>query len=84
MYICNVIKNKEIMTTQTFLTNLETTQKELFSNQQVLLNSFNNFLKDNQEFKNEFFKMNKEEQENCFKYVVNHVIGKIAIKKTFN
>jgi predicted metallo-beta-lactamase superfamily hydrolase len=72
------------MTTQTFLTNLETTQKELFSNQQVLLNSFNNFLNDNQEFKSEFFKMNKEEQDNCFKYVVNQVIGKIAIEKTFN
>jgi len=72
------------MTTQKFLTNLELTQNELFSNQQIFLNSFNNFLNDNKEFKNEFFKMNKEEQDNCFKYVVNHVIGKIAIEKTFN
>ena len=79
--------NKQIfktMTTQKFLTNLEATQKELFSNQKIILNSFNNFLNDNQEFKSEFFKMNKKEQDNCFKYVVNHVIGKIAIEKTFN
>lgn len=74
----------EIMTTQKFLTNLEITQNELFSNQQILLNSFNNFLKYNKEFKIEFFKMNKEDQNNFFKYVVNHVIGKIAIEKTFN
>jgi hypothetical protein len=72
------------MTTQTFLTNLEATQTELFSNQKNLLNIFNNFLNENKEFKKEFFKMNKEEQDNIFKYVVNSVIGKIAIEKTFN
>ena len=72
------------MTTQLFLKNLEKTQNELFSNQKNLLNVFNNFLNENKEFKNEFFKMNKEEQNNVFKYVVNSVIGKIAIEKTFN
>ncbi len=49
------------MTTQTFLNNLEATQNELFSNQQQLLNSFNNFLNDNKEFKSEFFKATKEQ-----------------------
>jgi len=72
------------MTTQTFLTNLESTQKELFANQKVLLRSFNNFLSDNQEFKTEFFKASQKEQESIFKYVVFEVIGKIAIEKTFN
>ena len=71
------------MTTQTFLNNLEAIQNELFSNQQQLLNSFNNFLNDNKEFKSEFFKATKEEQDNIFKYVVNEVIGKIAIEQTF-
>ena len=71
------------MTTQTFLNNLESTQNELFSNQQQLLNSFNNFLNDNKEFKSEFFKSTKEEQDNIFKYVVTEVIGKIAIEQTF-
>jgi len=72
------------MSTQTFLTNLELTQNELFSNQKVLLKSFNNFLNDNQEFKTEFFKATQKEQESIFKYVVFEVIGKIAIVKTFN
>jgi predicted metallo-beta-lactamase superfamily hydrolase len=72
------------MTTQTFLTNLELTQNELFANQKVLLKSFNNFLSDNQEFKTEFFKASQKEQESIFKYVVFEVIGKIAIEKTFN
>jgi hypothetical protein len=72
------------MTTQTFLTNLEATQNELFSNQQQMLNSFNNFLNDNTEFKNEFFKMNKDEQKNLYKYILHSVIGKISIEKTFN
>jgi predicted metallo-beta-lactamase superfamily hydrolase len=72
------------MTTQTFLNNLESTQKELFANQKVLLKSFNNFLSDNQEFKTEFFNASQKEQESIFKYVVFEVIGKIAIKKTFN
>lgn len=72
------------MTTQTFLNNLESTQKELFANQKVLLRSFNNFLSDNKEFKTEFFKASQKEQESIFKYVVFEVIGKIAIEKTFN
>lgn len=72
------------MITQTFLTNLELTQNELFSNQKVLLKSFNNFLNDNQEFKTEFFKASQKEQESIFKYVFFQVIGKIAIEKTFN
>lgn len=72
------------MKTQTFLKNLELTQNELFANQKVLLKSFNNFLINNQEFKTEFFKASKKEQESIFKYVVFEVIGKIAIEKTFN
>ena len=71
------------MKTQTFLNNLKVTQNELFSNQQQLLNSFNNFLNENKEFKSEFFKATKEEQDSFFKYVVNEMIGKIAIEQTF-
>jgi hypothetical protein len=68
---------------ETLKNNFETVTNNIYNNQQFLLNSFNNFLNDNVDFKKEFFKATKEEQDNLFGYVVNSLIGRIAIEETF-
>jgi len=72
---------KQIM--ETLKNNFETVTNNIYNNQEFLLNSFNNFLNDNVDFKQEFFKATKEEQNNLFTYVVNSLIGRIAIEETF-
>lgn len=68
---------------ETLKNNFETVTNNIYNNQEFLLNSFNNFLNDNVDFKQEFFKATKEEQDNLFIYVVNSLIGRIAIEETF-
>ena len=79
---CNNNKTKK-QTMETLSNNFETVTNNIYNNQQFLLNSFNNFLNENVDFKKEFFKATKEEQDNLFSYVVNSLIGRIAIEETF-
>lgn len=68
---------------ETLKNNFETVTNNIYNNQEFLLKSFNSFLNENVEFKSEFFKATKEEQDNLFIYVVNSLIGRIAIEETF-
>jgi hypothetical protein len=68
---------------ETLKNNFKTVINNIYNNQEFLLNSFNSFLNENVEFKSEFFKATKEQQDNLFTYVVNSLIGRIAIEETF-